>query len=65
MKTYEDDILNHLRYQNCIPAAIREAQELAEAIRQAVCRAADEIEKLRKENNHLRKINRKLARRIR
>ena len=50
---YHEDILKHLRDTNSIPKVINITRDYLIAIEQAMANAADEIEKLRKENKHL------------
>ena len=52
---YKDDILKQLRHCDGIPAAYSLIIEYMNAIKHSTARAADEIEKLRKENAILRK----------
>lgn len=52
---YQEDILKHLRDVDCLPSSIRQASDSIFEIQEAVSRAAAEIEKLRKENEDLKK----------
>lgn len=52
---YKEDILEMLRHQNCVPAMFLTIGAYWDGLKQAVSRAADEIERLRKENEKLRK----------
>jgi hypothetical protein len=53
---YKDDILKQLRHCDGTPAALHIIDDYLVGIKQSLARAADEIEKLRKENAMLRSI---------
>jgi len=52
---WHDDILKHLQHIDGIPTCMRNIEVYFESVKQAICRAADEIERLRKENKELRR----------
>lgn len=57
---YKKDVLHRLRHIDGVPACIKWIEHYTESIRQALCDATTEIEKLRKENRSLkRKIKNK------
>ena len=53
---YKDDILEQLMHSDCVPAMIRQLSDIANTLAQHISRAADEIERLRAENNKLRNV---------
>jgi regulator of replication initiation timing len=55
MKDKDVDILDELRFHNCLPLSMREIENGIAHLWQSVPRAADEIERLREENRELRK----------
>ena len=52
---YKKDVLDQLLHQDGAPALLMVMHEYGEALKQTLSRAADEVERLRKENKALRK----------
>lgn len=48
-KDYQEDIVKHLRHENALPKVLSDMKYGRLAIMQAMTRAADEIESLRKQ----------------
>lgn len=57
----KEDILEQLKFQDATPAMLNMLRCCEIHLEQVLARAADEIEKLRKENKELKKANRKGA----
>lgn len=56
---FKTDILEQLLHQDGVPAVLRRMEEYVLGLGQHCSRAADEIEKLRKQNKHLKKLLRR------